>query len=164
MLFILWDGKSRDGRDILKITEPYVGRRHTQVCKGGGRLELLSLCFGQKNGIAVFAGNTEAFGGLRLPHCTHGVCEEGNISALKVIKSCGAQLITCGMSAKSTVTASSITQSHALIALQRSLGPYTGHAAVPAELSVSLSRGYTPFAVTAATAVLLLGGIAPEAL
>lgn len=162
MLFILWDGKSRDGRDILEITEPYVSRRHTQVCKGGGILELLSLCFAQKNGIAVFADNTEAFGGLRLPHCTHGVCDEGNIFALKVIKSCGAQLITCGMSAKSTVTASSITQSHALIALQRSLGPYTG--AVPAELSVFLSRGYTPFAVTAATAVLLLGGIAPEAL
>lgn len=159
MLFILWDGRSRDGRDILEILEPYTDRRHTSRFRTG-RLEIIALHGKSKNGIAVFTGNTEAFKGYRLPHCTHGICEETDISALRILKARKIPLVTCGMNAKSTVTASSITPTRALVTLQRCL---TEHGAVtPAELSIELSGARTPFAITAAAAVLLLNGITPK--
>lgn len=161
MLFVLWDGRSRDGRDILEILEPYTDRRHTGRLQTG-RLEIIALHGKSKNGIAVFTGNTEAFKGYRLPHCTHGICEESDISALKILKVRKIPLITCGMNAKSTVTASSITPTRALVTLQRSLTLTEYGAVTPAELSIELSEARTPFAITAAAAVLLLNGITPK--
>ena len=91
-----------------------------------------------------------------------GICEDSNLSALKILMESGIPVITCGMNPKNTVTLSSLTAASALVSLQRTVTDIFGSEAEPGEFRIKLNRGYSPFAVTASAAVLLLSGILPD--
>ena len=116
---------------------------------------------GSNPAITVFAGNSEAFRGIALPGGTVGICEDSNLTALKILMENGATVITCGMNPKNTVTLSSLTSSSALVSLQRTVTDIFGNDAEPCEIGIKLNRGHSPFAVTASAAVLLLAGVTP---
>lgn len=115
-----------------------------------------------KDGIAVFLDDTDRFSGQSFPEGMVGICEDTNKTALSLFKESNIPVISCGMNSKNTVTLSSLNSSSLLAALQRTVTDCKGNDIFPGEFKIKLSADYTPFAVMAATAVLLLNGITPE--
>lgn len=66
--------------------------------------------------------------------------------------------ITCGLSAKDTITLSSIGQDSAVIDLQRSVTCFDGTVVEPQEIPLQLSTAVDSFALMAAAAVFILTG------
>lgn len=115
-----------------------------------------------KNGIAVFIDDTERFNGQTFPLGTVGICEDTNIKALQLFKESNIPVISCGMNAKNTITLSSLNSTSLLASLQRTVTDCLGNEVDPAEFRIKLNKPYTPFAIMASAAVLLLNGITPE--
>ncbi len=115
-----------------------------------------------KSGIAVFIDDTDRFDNQIFPDGITGVCEDSNLKALSIFKSCGTPVISCGMSGKNTVTLSSLGSTSLLASLQRTVTDLCGNEVDPAEFKIKLTKQYSPFAVMASAAVLLLVGIKPE--
>ena len=117
---------------------------------------------GSCRGAAVFGGGSADFAGQRLPDSVTGICEEGDLPALTVFQNSGVPVITCGMDQRNTVTLSSLTETSALVALQRSLQDNFGREITPGEFKIALCRRYSPFAIMASAAALLTEGMHPE--
>ena len=66
------------------------------------------------------------------------------------------------MSGKNTVTLSSLGSTSLLASLQRTVTDLCGNEVDPAEFKIKLTKQYSPFAVMASAAVLLLVGIKPD--
>lgn len=115
-----------------------------------------------KNGIAVFIDDTDRFANQVFPDGITGVCEDSNLKALSIFKSCGTPVISCGMNGKNTVTLSSLGSTSLLASLQRTVTDLCGNEVDPAEFKIKLTKQYSPFAVMASAAVLLLVGIKPD--
>ena len=124
--------------------------------------EILRRCgAGANGGITVITDYKENEADIILPSGAVGICEDSDLTALKILMKSGARVITCGMNPKSTVTLSSLTSSSALVSLQRTVTDIFGNDTEPCELGIKLNRAHCPFAVTASAAVLLLAGITP---
>ena len=108
-------------------------------------------------GIAVFTDDTNRFENQILPNGIIGICESGNLNALKVFKKNEIPVITCGMNSKSTVTFSSFCDGTALLSLQR-----TVNGIEPQEIKIKLCENYQPFSVMVGAMILLLCGINPN--
>lgn len=115
-----------------------------------------------KSGIAVFIDDTNRFDNQMFPDGIIGICEDTNLKALEIFKSGNIPVISCGMNAKNTITFSSLNSNSVLASLQRSLIDRAGNSVEPGEFKIRLTKAYTPFAVMASAAVLLLNGIVPE--
>ncbi|MEE1160609.1 MAG: hypothetical protein U0K70_00955 [Acutalibacteraceae bacterium] len=115
-----------------------------------------------KSGIAVFIDDTDRFKNQFFPKGIIGICEDGNLAALKAFKDSETPVITCGMGAKNTVTLSSFGDASLLASLQRTVTDFKGQDIDPAEFKIKLTKRYSPFAVMASAAVLLLIGIKPD--
>ncbi len=116
-----------------------------------------------KSGIAVFIDDTDRFKNQFFPKGIIGICEDGNLAALKTFKDSETPVISCGMGAKNTVTLSSFGDASLLASLQRTVTDLKGQDIDPAEFKIKLTKKYSPFAVMAGAAVLLLLGIKPDA-
>ena len=117
---------------------------------------------GAADGITFITDYGKAESGIKLPSGTVGICEDSDRAALKILMESGIPVITCGMNPKNTVTLSSLAAASALVSLQRTVTDIFGSEAEPGEFRIKLNRGYSPFAVTASAAVLLLSGILPD--
>lgn len=113
-------------------------------------------------GIAVFCDNTERFEKQTFPQGIIGICEDSNQNALSLFAKSKIPVISCGMSAKNTVTLSSLNNGYLLTALQRTLTDNCGKDIEPAEFKIKLNSAYNPFSVMASAAVLLLKGTVPK--
>ena len=108
-------------------------------------------------GIAVFTDDTNRFENQVLPNGVIGICESGNLNALKVFKKNKIPVITCGVNSKSTVTFSSFCNHTAFLSLQRTVKKIE-----PQEIKIKLCENYQPFSVMASAMILLLNGINPN--
>lgn len=115
-----------------------------------------------KNGIAVLLDDTDRFDNQVFPHGMVGICEDSNQKALGLFGASGIPVISCGMNAKNTVSLSSLGSDSLLASLQRSVTDCYGNEVDPAEFKIKLTKAYSPFAVMASAAVLLLKGIPPR--
>lgn len=93
------------------------------------------------------------------------VLETDDTDAANIIADTGISAVTCGLSQKSSVTVSSITDTETVISVQRSIIDLFGNVIEPQEIKVAIGPecGHEYEAVSAATA-LLLSGITPQAL
>ena len=169
-MVILFSGrKSAVERDIIEILSGcganYISDK--AVTSGDGGFTIISEYkkteINLKNGIAVFIDDTDRFNNQTFPKGIIGICEDSNQKALEIFKNSNIPVISCGMSAKNTVTLSSINSETLLAALQRTVTDCTGNEVDPGEFKIKLKKSYAPFAVMASTAVLLLNGITPKA-
>ncbi len=114
------------------------------------------------NGIVVICDNTERFKDQQFPNGIIGICEDNNINALEVFKKSHIPVISCGMSAKNTITLSSLNSDTLLATLQRTVKNIKGDEIEPAEFKIKLKKSYSHFSVMACVAILLIKGIAPR--
>lgn len=168
-MVILFSGrKSAVEKEIIEILSGYGADYISDkaVSSVGGRFTVISeykkTDIKLKSGIAVFIDDTDRFENQCFPDGIIGICEEGNKAALKVFKDCGTPVISCGMGAKNTVTLSSLGSASLLASLQRTVTDFVGNDIDPAEFKIKLTKKYSPFAVMASAAVLLLVGIKPD--
>lgn len=168
-MVILFSGrKSTVENEIIEILSRYGANyiSDKMVSAGKGRLTIISeykkTDIKLKNGIAVFIDDTDRFNSQVFPKGIIGICEDGNLKALEIFRESRVPVISCGMNAKNTVTLSSLGSASLLVSLQRTLTDRAGHEVDPAEFKIKLTRNYSPFAVMASAAVLLLNGIVPE--
>lgn len=168
-MVILFSGrKSAVEKEIIEILSGYGADYISDkaVSSVGGRFTVVSeykkTDIKLKNGIAVFIDDTDRFDNQVFPDGIIGICEDANLAALKAFKACGTPVISCGMGAKNTVTLSSLGGATLLAALQRTVTDFKGEDVDPAEFKIKLTKKYSPFAVMASAAVLLLVGIKPE--
>ena len=168
-MVILFSGrKSATERELIKILTgcgaSYISDK--AVSTGNGIFTIVSeykkTDLNLENGVAVFLDDTERFSGQSFPNGMIGICEDTNKTALSLFKENNIPVISCGMGSKNTVTLSSLNSSSLLASLQRTVTDCKGNDIFPGEFKIKLSEDYTPFAVMAAAAVLLLNGITPE--
>lgn len=168
MVILFSDRKSKTEREIIKILCGYGANYISDkaVTGNGGSFTIVSeykktdICL--KNGIVVFTEETDRFRGQKFPIGTVGICEDRNKKALQLFHDSLIPVISCGMSAKNTVTLSSLNSNSLLASLQRTVTDCRGNSLYPEEFKIKLTDSYTPFAVMASAAVLLLNGITPD--
>lgn len=83
-----------------------------------------------------------------------------NHHAIEALNGSGNIAISCGMSAKDTLSAASITDEKRMVSLQRTIRSIDGEIIEPRDFYIKSSHGF--YASLAASAVLLLLGIMPE--
>lgn len=168
-MVILFSGRKNScEKEIIEILTGYGANyiSDSKVIDDGGNFTLISEYKKSelkiKEGIAVFIDNTNRFDGQILPCGIIGICEETNIKALEIFQKSNIPVISCGMGAKNTITLSSFNSTTLLASLQRTVTDRSGNPLDPGEFKIILTKDYSPFAVMAATSVLLLNGITPE--
>ena len=113
-------------------------------------------------GIAVFLDNGTRFIKQKLPSGIIGICEENNLSALKIFKQSKIEAICCGMGNRNSITLSSIGSDNLFACLQRGLQNSNGYIIEQGEFKINLTKKYLPFSVMACVTILLLNGITPN--
>ena len=168
-MVILFSGrKSTVEKEIIEILSGYGADYISDkaVSSVGGQFTVISeykkTDIKLKSGIAVFIDDTDRFDNQIFPDGIIGICEDNNTAALKAFKDSETPVISCGMSAKNTVTLSSFGDASLLASLQRTLTDFKGNEIDPAEFRIKLTKKYSPFAVMASAAVLLIMGIKPD--
>ena len=168
-MVILFSGrKSTVEKEIIEILSGYGADYISDkaVSSVGGQFTVISeykkTDIKLKSGIAVFIDDTDRFNNQIFPDGIIGICEDNNTAALKAFKDSETPVISCGMSAKNTVTLSSFGDTSLLASLQRTVTDFTGKDIEPAEFKIKLTKRYSPFAVMASAAVLLIIGIKPD--
>lgn len=168
-MVILFSGRrSAVEKEIIEILSGYGANYISDkaVSSVGGRFTVVSeykkTDIKLKSGIAVFIDDTDRFCNQVFPKGIIGICEDSNTAALKAFKTSGIPVISCGMGAKNTVTLSSLGNASLLASLQRTVTDFAGNDIDPAEFKIRLTKKYSPFAVMASAAVLLILGIKPD--
>ncbi|MBR7133010.1 MAG: hypothetical protein IKD04_05705 [Clostridia bacterium] len=168
MVLLFSDRKSKDEKEIIEILAANGGDYISDktVSYGGGAFTFISKYKSTElrlnNGIAVFIGNTDKFKQQRFPKGIIGVCEEGNRNALELFSKSPISVICCGMNSKNTITLSSLSDDTVLTTVQRTIITDNGTEIEPCEFLIKLTKSYSPFAIMASTAALLLCGIIPN--
>lgn len=168
-MVILFSGrKSKVEKEIIEILTlygaNYISDKIVSTTKGKFTIisEYKKTDLRIKKGIAVFIDDTNRFDGQIFPKNIIGICEDSNLKALELFKKSNISVISCGMSTKNTVTLSSLSSDSLLTTLQRTITNNFGAEIEPAEFKIKLNKSYSPFAVMASVAVLLLNGILPK--
>lgn len=168
MVILFSERKSRIEKEIIEILT-FTGADYISdktVCSREGVFTIISEYKKTElkipQGIAVFCDNTERFKNQTFPKGIIGICEDTNINALELFKNSNTPIISCGMSGKNTITLSSLGDNTLLAALQRIITNVNNTEIEPCEFKIKLNKSYSPFAVMASVAVLLLKGITPK--
>lgn len=111
------------------------------------------------SGIVVFrsdmAGSAPE---MRFPPQFIAVLEPRNTAAANLLKAQGIHTVTCGLSQRDTVTFSSLTETSAVVSLQREIQSIDGEDILPREVPLAFSRPKPDYPMLAAMSVLLLSG------
>ncbi len=167
-MVILFSGrKSRTEKEIIEILTKhgatYISDKF--VAENQGLFTIISTYkktdISLNKGIAVFIDDTDRFNQQTFPIGIIGICEDSNIKALELFKKSHNAVISCGINSKNTVTLSSINDDGLLASLQRTVTDNCGNQIYPSEFKIKLTKEFSPFAVMASVAVLLLNGIVP---
>lgn len=139
------------------IHRPFEGQTHFLLyeCEEAPRFCLESALFLFKNRISHFTG-------LSIPAGCLAIVDAGNLAALSVLKKSGVSAITCGMSARDTLTLSSSKERSAAVCIQRQMVSLSGRTLDEREIPVSFESRHDPFSILAACAVLMLADREPE--
>ncbi len=167
MVILFSSRKDKREKEIIEILTKYGASyiSDKSVIKNNGSFTIISAYkkteIDTKNGIAVFIDETPRFENQQFPIGIIGICEDINHKALEIFQKNGIAVISCGASLKNTITLSSINDSGLLAALQRTVTDNFGNKIDPSEFKIKLTKEYSPFAVMASVAVLLINGIMP---
>lgn len=91
-------------------------------------------------------------------HRAVAVLDSCNEKLIPLVASTGLPAVTCGLSARDTITLSSIGSESAVIDLQRSINCFNGSIAEPQEIPVYLGASVDSFALMAAASIYILSG------
>ena len=168
MVILFSDRKSRIEKEIIDILT-FTGADYISdktVCSREGVFTIISEYKKAElditHGLAVFCENTNRFKNQTFPKGIIGICEDTNLNALELFKKSNTPVISCGLNGKNTVTLSSFKDNTMLVTLQRSITNIHKTEIEPCEFKIKLNKSYSPFAVLASSAVLLLKGITPK--
>ena len=136
------------------------------VCSGKGKFTVVSVYkhteLNIKSGIAVLLDDGRRFTKQIFPDGMSGICEGTNETALRLFKNSGTPIISCGVNPRNTVTLSSISNRTVFASVQRVLKDFRGNIIDPSEYKIELQKKYSPFAIAACCAILLIHGITPK--
>ena len=168
MVILFSSRKDKREKEIIEILTKYGASyiSDKSVIKNNGNFTIISAYkkteINTKNGIAIFIDETPRFKNQQFPIGIIGICEDINHKALEIFQKNGIAVISCGANLKNTITLSSINDSGLLAALQRTVTDNFGNKIDPSEFKIKLTKEYSPFAVMASVAVLLINGIMPS--
>lgn len=86
------------------------------------------------------------------------IVNEGNEKALHMLKNSLVPTLTCGMSPKDTLTLSSISESSAVVSLQREIKDLSNKVIEPCEIKINIEDRFSDYELLSACAILLLAG------
>ena len=167
MVILFSDRKNKTEKEIIEILKNYGADyiSDKKIHKGNGKITIISeykiTDLNIEKGIAVYIDETQRFIGQKFPMGIIGICEDCNKEALKNFSYNKIPVITCGMSAKNTITLSSINSDTLLATLQRNITVINGNEIYPEEFKIKTKKNYLPFSVMASIAILLLNDITP---
>ncbi len=110
-------------------------------------------------GVLLFKGSCMAKERLRVPEGVRCVADSGNRSAMRLLQEAGAPAITCGTSARDTLSAASLEYGRAVLSLQRSIVTLGGKLLEPHDFGVGVAGGSLSREILPVSLVLLLSGI-----
>lgn len=167
-MVILFSGrKSKTEKEIIEILTKYGATYISDkfVCENKGLFTIISTYkkteINLNKGIAVFVDDTDRFSEQTFPIGIIGICEDSNLKALETFKNSRIAVISCGINLKNTITLSSMNDNGLLASLQRTVTDNSGLEIDPREFKIKLTKNFSPFAIMASVAVLLLNGIVP---
>ncbi len=108
--------------------------------------------------LVVFKEKATDFEGMPPPFCGMAVVGSDNPAAIEFLAQARQPAITCGLSPRDTITLTSMTDTGAVVAIQRSILSLDGRASEPGELPVRLSAPTDSYAIMCAAAVLAYSG------
>lgn len=113
-------------------------------------------------GVIVFDDAFKACGKKQVINSLIPIIHSQNKKAIAQLKDTNCVAITCGTSAKDTLSLASINDKNASISLQRELTDVYGNAIEPMDITVTLQKERGVYPTLAACAALLLCGIDPS--
>ena len=117
------------------------------------------LRIGMENTVVVFDSD-RAEDIQYLPGGCPCIVDAGDAAALSYLKSVGHAAVCCGTSAKDTLCVSSMDYGNAVVSVQRELPTLAGTVVEPGDIPLRLKKPCEPFGMLAASAALLLSGLA----
>jgi hypothetical protein len=112
--------------------------------------------------IVICGGEYLALGGLATSKNTVAVVDSTSAATVEQIGGIDIPAITCGFSARDTLTLTSFDRDSAVLCVQRSITCFDSALLEPQEIPFSLSGGIDSFVLMAAAAVFLLTGNAEK--
>ena len=109
-------------------------------------------------GLFIFKKSFKDLGCDEFPEKFLPIVDEQNIHAIKCLEKIGKITVTCGLSDKNTLSFSSISDTEAVVTLQRYLN-IKGKVIEPHEFIVNLSKPYDPNILLTISGLLLLSGV-----
>jgi hypothetical protein len=111
------------------------------------------------NGILLFKNSYHASESVNIPPDFSCVLETKNLNAAAVLTGQNITVITCGTSAKDTISIAGLDETNATLSLQRSIITVDGRILEPHDFTVRLHSKFGPHRILAVCASLLLSGI-----
>lgn len=110
------------------------------------------------NCLAVFKERPADFEGMPPPLCSMAVVGSDNPQAIEFWAAAQRPAITCGFSPRDTITLSSMTDTSAVVAIQRTIPTFDGNTIEPVELPIELTTPVDSYSIMCAAAVLAYSG------
>ncbi len=168
LVILFADRKSRTEKEIIDILTLFGANYISDktVCSLEGVFTVVSeyknIDLKLDSGVAVICDSTDRFNKQSFPKGIIGICEDTNTNALNLFFKNRTPVISCGMNGKNTITLSSLDDNTLFATLQRSVTDLKGRVIEPAEFKIKLNKCFSPFAVMASVAILLLNGLTPK--
>jgi hypothetical protein len=112
--------------------------------------------------VIICGGEHAALSGIGAHSGAVAVVDSANVAALRQIGESSLPAITCGLSARDTLTLTSFSRDSAVLAVQRSITCFDGTVFEPQETPFFLADAIDSFVLMAAGAVFLLTGNAEK--
>ena len=168
MVIIFSNRKSKTEKELIKILTNCGADLFTDntVINTNGNFVATSVYkhinISSKKGIALILDDTLKFKNQKLPYSFLGLCEDQNITALKLLKNNHVLTITCGNNCRNTVTISSFSNKNVVVTIQRTITDLNGKLIYPADYNITLKDNYSSEAVMFGVIILLMHGITPK--
>lgn len=172
MINIILCGKSSDtsfSNALLPVLERYGGVQYLggkRLVRFGGDSPKFFLYDSEQvpqieipNGILLFKNSYNVSESVNIPPDFSCVLETKNLNAAAVLKGQNITVITCGTSAKDTISIAGLDETNATLSLQRSIITVDGRILEPHDFTVRLNSKIGPHRILAVCATLLLSGI-----
>lgn len=165
MVILFSDRKSKLEKEIIEILTAYGAEFISdKFISALGGFFTVAVCYKKSNininkGVAVVLEESDRFINQELSNNIIGICEDNNEKALKLFKTNGLPVITCGNNPKNTLTISSVENNNYLVALQRKIIDINGNVIYPQDYKINLNKKFSHESVMLSCGVLCLLGI-----
>ena len=110
------------------------------------------------NSIVIFKSKQTSEHIIKLSDSAICITESSNQKAISAIRGNNSPCISCGMSCNDSVTLSSISDTDAIISIQRSLTTINGSIVEPCDITVKLKQFYDGFSLLSIFCSLIISG------